>query len=87
MANTKSAKKRATQSECRRKHNITLKSSYRTYIKKVEAAIIADKKEEALAALKKAIPIIDRMVSKKIIAKNKAARHKSRLNTRTKKMA
>jgi small subunit ribosomal protein S20 len=87
VANIKSAKKRAAQSERHRKHNTTLKSSYRTYIKKVEMAILANKKEEALTALKKAIPIIDRMVSKKIIAKNKAARHKSRLNTRTKKMA
>lgn len=86
MANTKSAKKRAVQTEQRRKHNASMKSTYRTYIKKVEAKIIANKKEEAVLALKEAIPIIDKMVNKKILEKNKAARHKSRLNTRIKKL-
>ncbi|HBS52188.1 MAG TPA: 30S ribosomal protein S20, partial [Coxiellaceae bacterium] len=51
MANIKSAKKRAVQSESRRKHNIGLKSTCRTYIKKVEAAVTANKKEEAIKAL------------------------------------
>jgi small subunit ribosomal protein S20 len=87
VANTKSAKKRVLQGECRRKHNASLKSTYRTSIKKVEAAVIANKKEDALKALKESIPMIDKMVTKKIIDKNKAARHKSRLNARIKKMA
>lgn len=87
VANTKSAKKRAVQSENRRKHNASLKSMYRTSIKKVEAAVVINKKEEAARALKESIPVIDKMVAKKIINKNKAARHKSRLNARIKKMA
>lgn len=87
MANTKSAKKRATQSEKRRKHRASLKSTYHTSIKKVDAAAQANKKEDAMLALKAAIPIIDKMIGKKIIDKNKAARHKSRLNARIKKMA
>ena len=87
MANTKSAKKRAIQSEKHRKHNASMKSAYRTAIKKVEAAIIAKNKEEASSALKEAVPMIDRMVNKKIIEKNKAARHKSRLNAKVKNLA
>jgi small subunit ribosomal protein S20 len=87
VANTKSAKKRAVQSEQHRKHNASMKSIYRTYIKKVEAAVIANKKDEAIQALKQSIPVIDKMVTKKILDKNKAARHKSRLNARIKKMA
>lgn len=86
MANTKSAKKRAVQSEHRREHNASLKSKYRTYIKKVEAAITANKKEDAIKALKEAISVIDKMTTKKILDKNKAARYKSRLNTKTKKL-
>jgi len=87
VANTKSAKKRAIQSECHRKHNTSLKSTYRTHIKKVETAITENKKEEAVKALKESISIIDKMAAKKIIDKNKAARHKSRLNAKIKKMA
>ncbi|MEI8054580.1 MAG: 30S ribosomal protein S20 [bacterium] len=87
MANTKSAKKRAVQSETRRKHNASMKSIYRTYIKKVDAAVVANKKEDAMKALKEAIPVIDKMITKKILDKNKAARHKSRLNAKIKKMA
>ena len=66
MANTKSAKKRAVQNERHREHNASLKSKYRTHIKKVEAAITANKKEEAVTALKESIPVIDKMVTKKI---------------------
>jgi small subunit ribosomal protein S20 len=87
VANTKSAKKRAIQSEKHRKHNASMKSAYRTAIKKVEAAIMAKNKEEASNALKEAVPMIDRMVNKKIIEKNKAARHKSRLNAKVKNLA
>jgi len=86
VANIKSAKKRAVQSETHRKHNVGLKSTYRTYIKKVEALTIANKKEEAVKAFKEAIPIIDQMVSKGILHKNKAARHKSRLSNKIKKL-
>jgi len=86
VANTKSAKKRAVQSEQRRKHNIGLKSTYRTYIKKVETAITANKKEEAVKALKESIPVLDKVASKGIIHKNKAARYKSRLNDKIKKL-
>ncbi len=86
MANTKSAKKRAIQSERHRQHNVGLKSTYRTLIKKVESAINANKKEEAIKLLKASIPAIDKMTTKGIVHKNKAARHKSRLNSKIKKL-
>lgn len=84
MANTIKAKKRAIQSEKRRQHNTSLRSMYRTFIKKVEAAIIAKNKDNAVTAFKNAVPVIDKMVSKGIIHKNKAARHKSRLTAKIK---
>lgn len=87
MANIASAKKRAIQSEKHRQRNASLRSMYRTYIKKVVQAIETKQKDSAFAALKEAIPVIDKMVTKKVIHKNKAARHKNRLNTKIKKMA
>ena len=52
----------------------------RTYLKKVIAAIQTGDYEAASTAYKAAVPVIDRMADKGIIHKNKAARHKSRLN-------
>ena len=80
MANTPSAKKRAKQAEKRRSHNGSLRSMVRTYIKNVVKAIEAKDLEKAQAAFTQAVPVIDRMADKGIIHKNKAARHKSRLN-------
>ena len=59
----------------------------RTYIKKVVAAIASGNKAAAAAAYTAAVPVIDRIADKGIIHKNKAARHKSRLNTHIKGMA
>ncbi len=84
MANSPQAKKRAIQNEKSRKHNMGLRSMVRTYIKKVISAIEAGDKSAATAAYSAAVPIIDRMANKGIIHKNKAARHKSRLNTQIK---
>lgn len=86
MANIKSAKKRALQSERHRQHNIGLKSTYRTLIKKIEAAINGNQPEEAMKLLKAAIPTMDKMATKGIVHKNKAARHKNRLNSKIKKL-
>ena len=84
MANSPSAKKRARQSEVRRQHNSSLRSMIRTSIKKVIKAIDEKDAETAQAALNAAVPVIDRMADKGIIHKNKAARHKSRLNAQVK---
>ncbi len=84
MANSKSAKKRAVQSEKRRQHNASRRSMMRTYLKKVIAAIEAGNKEEATKEFAIASPILDRFASKGLIHKNKAARAKSRLNAKIK---
>ena len=80
MANSKSAKKRAIQSEKRRQHNASRRSMMRTLLKKVIAAIEAGDKEKASTEFAVATPILDRYASKGLIHKNKAARSKSRLN-------
>ena len=87
MANIKSARKRARQAEKTRKHNMGLRSRMRTQIKNVLKACDAGDKEAAQTAYKEAVPVIDTMVSKGIVTKNKAARHKSRLNARVKSLA
>lgn len=87
MANIKSAKKRARQAEKHRQHNASLRSMVRTYIKKVVAAVAAGDKKLAEESLKAAQPVIDRMASKGLIHKNKAARHKSRLVASIKKIS
>ncbi len=80
MANIASAKKRARQAEKLRLHNASQRSMLRTHIKKITNAIEANDKETAQSAYKAAVPVIDAIGSKGIMHKNKAARHKSRLN-------
>ena len=87
MANIKAAQKRARQAEKTRKHNMGMRSSMRTRIKNVINACDAGDKETAEAAYKAAVPVIDSMVNKGIVNKNKAARHKSRMNKRVKALA
>ena len=84
MANTAQAKKRARQAETHRQHNTSMRSSMRTALKKVVAAIAAKDKAQAEAAYKEAVPALDSMARKGIIHKNKAARHKSRLSSHIK---
>lgn len=87
MANSRQAKKRALQADKRRDHNASLRSTVRTYIKKVVLAIESGNKEAAKAAYAAAVPVIDRIADKDQIHKNKAARHKSRLSAQIKAMA
>jgi len=86
LPNIKSAKKRARQSESRRMHNKHIRSGMRTKVKAVVSAIENGDKEAASAAYKIAVPALDSNVSKGILHKNKAARHKSRLNARINSM-
>jgi small subunit ribosomal protein S20 len=58
----------------------------RTAIKGVLSAITSGDKAAAEAAYKAAVPAIDRSVAKGLMAKNKAARHKSRLNAHVKNL-
>ena len=82
MANSAQARKRARQAEKHRQHNAGRRSMMRTEIKKVIKAIEAGDKDAAQSALKSAVPLLDRLATKGLIHKNKAARHKSRLNAK-----
>jgi small subunit ribosomal protein S20 len=82
LANIASAKKRARQALVRRARNASQRSFFRGQLKKVVVAIQQGNKELAIKAYKEAMPIIDSMVNKGHLHKNKAARHKSRLNSR-----
>jgi len=80
LANSLSARKRARQSEKHRLRNASQRSRVRSSIKKVLTAIESGDKAAAEAAYKAAVPAIDRSVSKGLMHRNKAARHKSRMN-------
>lgn len=82
MANIKSAKKRAKQAEVRRARNASARSMLRTAVKKVIKALDAKDAAAAEAAFVTAQPILDRYSARGLIHKNKAARHKSRINAR-----
>lgn len=82
MANTKSAEKAARQAVKRRADNVAARSKLRTAIRNVTVAIGAGDKAQAEASYRTAVPVIDSMVNKRMIHRNKAARHKSRLAQR-----
>ena len=80
MANSLQARKRARQAQKRRLDNAGQLNTMRTHVKKVLKAIGAKDLDGAETAYKEAMPIIDRTANKGLIHKNKAARHKNRLN-------
>ena len=82
MANTKQAAKRARKSIHQREANVRLRSTLRTAIKKIQKAIESGDKAAAEAAFRTEQSVIDAIADKRIIHKNKAARHKSRLAAR-----
>jgi small subunit ribosomal protein S20 len=86
MANSAQAKKRIRQAEKHRLHNASMRSRFRTYVKKVIKAIDSGDKTAAEDAYKAAVPVIDRTARKGLIHPNKAARHKSRLNNHIRNM-
>ncbi len=79
MANIKSAKKRILVSETRAARNKSIRSEVKTSIKKVEAAVAANDKVAASAALTNAISVIESASSKGVYHKNNAGRKVSRL--------
>lgn len=87
MANTKGARKAARQSDKRREHNASQRSTLRTAIKSVHKAIEAGDKVKAQEVYRKSVSVLDRIADKKIIHKNKASRHKSRLAAQIKSLA
>lgn len=80
MANIKSAKKRARQSEIRRKKNLARKTELKTAIKKVLLALVQQKDVvETKNLLKNAESKLARAKNKGVIHRNAAARKISHL--------
>lgn len=82
MANTSSAKKAARQAVRRTEVNKSRRTRMRTEVRKVEEAIAAGKKAEAVAALAIAEPVLARTAQKGVIHKKAASRKVSRLTAR-----
>lgn len=87
LANTKQAKKRVRQAEKHRAHNTSRRSMMRTYVKKTIHAIESGDATVAKSLFIKMSSVLDTMAGGGLIHKNKAARHKSRLNQRLKAMS
>ena len=87
MANIKSAKKRIEVTAVRTAKNKAIKSKVKTSIKKVDAAIAANDKAAAEAALVVATSEINKATSKGVYHKNNASRKVSRLSLAVNKLA
>jgi len=87
MANSKQAAKRARKSVRQRAANMSLRTTLRSAIKKVQRSVAAGDANAALEAYRTEQSTIDAIARKGIIHKNKAARHKSRLAARIKALA
>lgn len=79
MANIKSAKKRVLVIETKTARNKAIKSRVKTFVKKVDAAVLAGDKEAAAVALKDAISELNKAASKGVYHKNTVSRKVSRL--------
>ena len=78
MPNIKSAKKRVKTTEAKTLRNKMFNSSFKTAIKKYEAAVAAGDKEAAIALYKAAVKKVDQAAARGVIHANTAARKKSR---------
>lgn len=86
MANTSSAKKAARQMVRRTEINKARRSRMKSTVKKIEEAIASGKRDDALAAVRAAEPVLMRSAAKGVIAKKAASRKVSRMVARIKKM-
>ncbi len=84
---TKSALKANRQNVKRREHNRALRSTLRTALKAIRAALDGKDVDAAQKALNKTVSLVDKMATKGIIHSNTAGRYKSRLALRLKKAA
>jgi small subunit ribosomal protein S20 len=87
MPNHKSAEKRMRQNEKRRTINRGHRSTLRTGIKKLRAALEGGDASNVQALLPGTISLIDKAVQKGALHKNAAARYKSRLTVRANESA
>ena len=86
MPNIKSAKKRLRQSIVRRERNRSAKHEIKTGCKKVTAAVAAGSVEQAETELRAAAKLLDQSAAHRVIHRNAAARVKSRLSAKVKKL-
>lgn len=84
MANNASARKRIRQTATRTLRNQARRSRMRTFVKKVETAIVDGDKAVAAAAFRAAQPEMQRAARKGITKLNTVARKLSRLSARIK---
>ncbi len=87
MANHKSAEKRFRRNEKQREVNHQRMARVRTFIKKVEKALVEGVKEKATMAFKEAMPEAMKGVSKGVFHRNTIARKLSRLSARIKALS
>jgi small subunit ribosomal protein S20 len=79
VANHKSGEKRNRQNKIRNARNTHIRSTMRTYVKKVRTAVAEGDHANAQAMLEKAVPCIDKAAAKGVIHKATASRKISRL--------
>ena len=87
MANIKSQIKRNKTNEKARQANVALKSSFRTAVKALNAAVAANDKEKSLALLSLTFKKLDKGQAKGVFHKNFVARHKSNLTKQVNALA
>jgi small subunit ribosomal protein S20 len=87
MANVESAKKRIRQTEKRTARNRHIRTTVRTFIKRVREALVAGDKKVAAEALAAAVQKIDKAASKGVFHGNTASRYVSRLSEQVAKLA
>ncbi|WP_024586716.1 30S ribosomal protein S20 [Aliihoeflea sp. 2WW] len=84
MANTSSAKKATRKIAARTAVNKNRRSRVRTFLRKVEEALLSGDKTAAQEAFRAAQPELMRAASKGVLHKNTASRKVSRLANRVK---
>ncbi|ABX34821.1 MULTISPECIES: 30S ribosomal protein S20 [Delftia] len=82
-----SGRKRVRQDTKLNAANTSLRSKYRTAVKKVEKAVLTGDKAKATELFAAAQSVLDTIADKGIFHKNKAARDKSRLSAKVKALA
>ena len=87
MANIKSAKKRILVNRTKADRNKSIKSGVKTAVKKVYAAIDANDRETATAALANAISVMAKAEAKGVYHKNTVSRKVSRMTLAVNKLA
>ena len=79
MAHHKSAIKRIKQNKVKNERNKHVRSTLKTFIKRVREAVASKDPNTAKEALAAALPVIDKAATKGVIHKANASRNPSRL--------